>query len=78
MEEVEEHFRLFEKCRHWWGIQDEDVYNFDETGFQISVTSGEKVIVLKDTVAFFSTDPDNKELITLVETVNPCGRICVY
>jgi hypothetical protein len=64
VEEVEDHFKSFKKCKEYWGIQDEDIYNFDETGFQIGVTSGEKVIVPKDTTVVYSADPENKELIT--------------
>ena len=74
VEEVEEHFKAFKKCKEYWGIQDEDIYNFDETGFQIGVTSGEKVLVPKDTTVVYSADPENKELITSVETLNYGGR----
>jgi hypothetical protein len=74
VEEVEDHFKSFKKCKEYWGIQDEDIYNFDETGFQIGVTSGEKVIVPKDTTVVYSADPENKELITSVETLNYGGR----
>jgi hypothetical protein len=73
VEEVEEHFQGFKKCKDYWGIQDEDIYNFDETGFQIGVTSSEKVLVPKDTIAAYSADPENKELITSVETIGYSG-----
>jgi hypothetical protein len=53
---------------------DEDIYNFDETGFQIGVTSSEQVIVPKDYIVVYTADPDNKELITSVETVNWAGK----
>jgi hypothetical protein len=43
VEDIESYFRASKKCNDHWGIQDEDIYNFDETGFQIGVTSGEKV-----------------------------------
>jgi hypothetical protein len=30
VEEVEDHFKSFKKCKEYWGIQDEDIYNFDK------------------------------------------------
>jgi hypothetical protein len=74
VEDIEEHFKAFKRCKAHWKIQDEDIYNFDETGFQIGVTSGENVLVPVDTIVAYATDPDNRELITSVETVNPAGK----
>jgi DDE superfamily endonuclease len=74
VEDVEEHFKAFKKCKEYWGIQDEDIYNFDETGFQIGVTSGENVLVPRDITVVYSADPENKELITSVETLNYGGQ----
>lgn len=74
VEEIKQHFRDFQRCKEYWGILDEDIYNFDETGFQIGVTSGEQVIVPKDCTVVYAADPDNKELITSVETVNYAGK----
>lgn len=74
VEDIEGYFRAFKKCKDYWGIQDEDIYNFDETGFQIGVTSGEKVFVPKDCVAAYTADPENRELITSVETINYGGQ----
>src|SRR5260370_16852649 len=42
VEEVEEHFKAFKKCKKNWGIQEEDIYNFNDTCFQICFTSLEK------------------------------------
>src|SRR5258708_26836857 len=74
VEEVEDHFKSFKKCKEYWGIQDEDIYNFDETGFQIGGTSGENVLVPKDTTVVYSADDENKELIPSIETVIYGGR----
>lgn len=64
----------FKKCKDYQGIPDKDIYNFDETGFQIGVSSGKKVLVLKDTLAVYTADPENKELITSVKTINYRGQ----
>jgi len=37
-------FRLVQNTKAKYGILDEDIYNFDETGFQIGVISTAKVI----------------------------------
>lgn len=73
-EDVDEHFKDFVRCRNHWGIQDEDVYNFDESGFQIGVACGDKVIVPKDCEAAYISDPENRELVTVVATINWGGR----
>jgi hypothetical protein len=46
------------------------VSNFDESGFPISVTTGELVIVPVDCTAVYQADPANRELVTTVETLN--------
>jgi hypothetical protein len=73
-EDVEAHFKEFQRCKDKWGILDEDIYNFDESGFQIGVAHGDRVIVPDDCEAVFITDPDNKELVTVVATVNPAAK----
>ncbi|KAM4067770.1 helix-turn-helix, psq domain-containing protein [Hirsutella rhossiliensis] len=42
-----------------WGILDEDVYNFDETGFQMGVIA--------------SARPGNREWVTVIESINCQG-----
>jgi hypothetical protein len=46
------------------------VSNFDETGCQIGVLSGDKVIVPADCTVAYHSDPDNRELVTAVVTFN--------
>jgi hypothetical protein len=75
VEEIEEHFKAFQKCKDYWGIQDTDIYNFDETGFQIGVSTGEKVLVPIDCKAVYTADPENRELITSVETIGYGGHM---
>jgi hypothetical protein len=48
IEDVEAHFTEFARCKRKWGILDDDISNFDETGFLIGVTNGEYVIVPTD------------------------------
>ena len=45
VEDVNNHFADFRQCKDKWGIHDDDVSNFNESGFPISVTTSEYVIV---------------------------------
>ena len=48
--------------------------NFDECGFQIGVASGDIVYLSLDCDLIYSADPDNRELITVVTTINHGGK----
>ena len=74
LEDIKTHFREFERCLKHWTIQNEDIYNFDETGFQIGVVSGSKVLVPIHCEVVYASDPDNKELVTAVVTLNYAGK----
>jgi hypothetical protein len=53
IEDVEGHFATFRECKEKWAIKDNDITNFDETGHQIGVCTGERVIVPVDYIAVF-------------------------
>jgi len=69
-EDLDAYFKEYKRCVDYWGIQEEDQYNFDETGFQMGVVSGSKVIVPIDCDAVFILDLENRELLTAVVTLN--------
>jgi hypothetical protein len=48
VEDVNDHYTDFCWCKDKWGIHDDDISNFNELGFPISVTISEQVIVLID------------------------------
>ncbi|KAI0992429.1 hypothetical protein K3495_g15756, partial [Podosphaera aphanis] len=74
-EDIEHHFAEFARCVVKVGIQADDIYNFDETGFQVGVVAGEKVLVPEDSEAAYVSDPDNRELVTVVATIGATGRL---
>ena len=56
------------------GIHDEDIYNFDETGFRAGVGKDPWFITKDDKIArLYMEDPDNQEYITSVECVGGGG-----
>jgi len=72
-EDIEAHFKEFDRCKRKWGILDDDIYNFDETGCQIGVTSGGLVCVPAGVDQVYVDDPDNKELVTSTECISASG-----
>ncbi len=48
VEDIDNHFADFRRCKDKWGIHDDDVSNFDEFGFLIGVTTSEHFIVPVD------------------------------
>jgi hypothetical protein len=46
----------------------------DETGFRISVLNGKIIIIYLNTKAIYLADPDNRESLTMIETVSTRGE----
>jgi hypothetical protein len=74
VEEIKQHFRDFQRCKEYWGILDEDVYNFDETGFQIGVTSGKRSLFQRTVQWYMQQILIIRSLLPQVETVNYAGK----
>jgi hypothetical protein len=70
VEDINDHFVDFRQCKDKWGIYDDNVSNFDELRFPISVTTSKHVIVPVDCTVVYQADPANRELVTTVETLN--------
>ena len=47
-EKIEAWFNLVRNVRTKYGIQDDDVYNFDETGYMLGIAATTKVITAAD------------------------------
>ena len=67
-------FNLVRNIRAKYGILDEDVYNFDETGFQMGVISTAKVITGSGKAGRPTiSQPGNREWVTVIEAINSYG-----
>jgi hypothetical protein len=68
---IKEWFQLLANKIAEYGILDDDIYNFDETGFAMGITSTSKVITGRD---FYGKrkllQPGNREWITVIECIN--------
>jgi hypothetical protein len=65
----------FEKFKRWYQEQNmkpENLHNFDETGFRIGCLAGQIVFTRTDKQVYIS-DPDNRELVTLIESICAIG-----
>ena len=57
-----------------YGVTEEDIFNFDETGFQIGVISTLKVITTSDRKGRLRTRQlGNRKWVTAIEVVNAKG-----
>jgi hypothetical protein len=67
-------FKLVEDTRVTYGIVDQDVFNFDETGFMMGVASTSKVVTSSDRIGrAISIQPGNREWVTTIECINASG-----
>ncbi|PMD59620.1 uncharacterized protein K444DRAFT_529683, partial [Hyaloscypha bicolor E] len=51
--------------------------NMDETGFCISVLNGKIIIIYLNIKAIYLADPDNRELLTIIETISASGEVII-
>jgi hypothetical protein len=67
-------FKLVEETRQTYGILDQDIYNFDETGFMMGVPATSKVVTSSERVGrAVVVQPGNREWVTVIECVNALG-----
>jgi hypothetical protein len=67
-------FNLVHNVKAKYGILDEDVYNFDETGFQIGVGGSVKVVTASERRHKpLGVQPGDREWATLIAGINAMG-----
>jgi RecB family endonuclease NucS len=67
-------FRLVQNTKAKYGIQDEDTYNFDETGFMMGVISTGAVVTAVDRRGRPKTvQQGNREWVTAIQGINATG-----
>ena len=75
-EKIEGRFRLVQNTVAKYGVLAEDIFNFNETGFQMGVISTSKVVTRSERRGRAKTkQPGNREWVTLVHAINACGWI---
>ena len=67
-------FEQLQKVKNQWGIQDEDIYNFDETGFAMGLIATTKVVARAEMPGRpYLVQPGNREWVTTIECINTRG-----
>jgi hypothetical protein len=71
---IREWFRLIRNTIAKYGILDEDIYNFDETGFQMGVITTAKVVTgTERSNRPVSIQPGNREWVTAIDCISSYG-----
>ena len=71
---IRDWFRLVRNTIEKYGILDEDIFNFDETGFQMGVISTAKVITgAERSRKPVSVQPGNREWVTVIDCIVSSG-----
>jgi hypothetical protein len=69
-------FRLVRNVMDKYAIQEGDIYNFDETGFQMGILSGAKVVTSSERRGRPRTkQPGNREWVTVIQAVCADGWV---
>ena len=64
-------FKLVEETRQTYGVLDQDIYNFDETGFAMGVAISSKVVTSSKRVGRLAVvELGNREWVTAIKCVN--------
>jgi hypothetical protein len=67
-------FKQLEEVRKQWGIQDDDIFNFDETGFAMGLIATTKVVTRASMPGKpHLIQPGNREWVTTIECMNSSG-----
>lgn len=67
-------FSLIQSVREKYGIQDEDTYNFDETGFTMGQIKAQMVFTGSEKHGDPKRiQPGNREWVTVIQGVNAAG-----
>jgi hypothetical protein len=70
---IRDWFRLVRNTIAKYGIMDEDIYNFDETGFQMGVIATAKVVTGANRGKPVSVQPGNREWVTVIDCISSYG-----
>jgi hypothetical protein len=74
-EDIQKWYNKLEAVIKSWGVQNEDIYNMDETGFRIGVGRAHEVITRVTSKRRYLSDPDNRDYITSIECICASGKV---
>jgi Tc5 transposase DNA-binding domain len=68
-------FQRFQALCIQFGVYDEDIWNFDETGFQIGVRKSQWIVTTSTSKRSYLASDNSRDLVTSVEAVSAGGAI---
>ena len=66
-------FDSLQKMKHKLKIQDNDIYNMDETGIALSAYNNTIVISSTQSRSTFKKTPEDREWVSIIETISATG-----
>jgi hypothetical protein len=73
LKDTEEWFRQLGRLIQDYGIQPEDLWNMDESGFRIGVSKGHYILTEHPEKSHVLPSSENRESLTVVEAINAAG-----
>lgn len=68
-------FSRFQQLRDELGVQNEDIWNMDETGFRIGVGRSQWIITTIESRRAYLAADENRELVTSIEAISAGGHV---
>lgn len=72
---IEHWFQSYHDIIQRYGITPQDIWNFDETGFEIGGGKDQYIITREPKKKIFSGANTNRESVTIIEAVNAMGSV---
>jgi hypothetical protein len=72
---IQNWFERFQALRTQYGVLDEDIWNFDETGFRIGIGKSQWIVTTSTSKRAYLACDNSRELITSVEAVSARGVV---
>ncbi|ERF72127.1 hypothetical protein EPUS_02918 [Endocarpon pusillum Z07020] len=68
-------FERFRALREAYGVFDDDIWNFDETGFRIGVGKSQWIVTSSHAKRHYLVSDNNREYVTAIEAVSATGIV---
>jgi hypothetical protein len=72
---IQKWFRDFSEHIIKRGIPPYRIWNFDNAGFRVGIIKGEIVYIPLDAPLLYTTSPENRKQVTLIEGINAAGWV---
>lgn len=74
-EAIQEFYDRFSQVQSEYSILEQDVWNMDEHGIALGVCMNSRVLASSKKKRTYKKSPENREWVSIIETINPSGKI---